>query len=252
MMEGRFPWWRCEQILIILEGIIPCWWREAFLDDREWLLWREWSCVWRNHPVTCRESFPNDERKLSPMTGSDSYGGNDPVFEGIILWHAGNHSLMMNGSFLRWQDVIILEGIIPWWWREAFIDDREWFLWKEWSYVWRNHPVTCRELFPDDGEKSSPMTGNDSFEGIILWHGGNHSLMMGGGAFPDDVEWFFWRESLPSSHGTGAAMKGMVVWLWRVHSHTRCFTTATWSLIFECIFRQFCRENSSSIKICPQ
>jgi hypothetical protein len=58
-----------------MEGTIPWWWREAFPDDREWLLWRE--------------SFPNDEGKLSPMTGNYSFRGNHLVFKGIILWHGG-------------------------------------------------------------------------------------------------------------------------------------------------------------------
>ena len=97
------------------EGIIPCWWMEAFPSDREWLFWRESSCNMKGTTSWWWEAFPDDRE-----------------------WFLGRESSCD------------MDGTIPWWW-EAFSDDREWFLWTESSCVWRNHRVTWREPFPDRG-----------------------------------------------------------------------------------------------------
>jgi hypothetical protein len=119
-----------------------------------------------NHSVTVRELFPDDCGNISSMTDDDSltlvgtirrcwrylcsdlkeylcdYGGNHSLFEGIILWHGGNHSLIIEGSIPRWQGIILLyrrepfssgggthfvimegpfcEEIVLWDWREFF------------------------------------------------------------------------------------------------------------------------------------
>jgi hypothetical protein len=73
------------------------------------------------------EAFPDDRA----WTECDYFGG--------------NRSLLKEGSFPRWQGVILvegmilcskesscdMEGIVPWWWKEAFPDDREWFFSRE-------------------------------------------------------------------------------------------------------------------------